>query len=36
MNAMLIALLVVGIIDLIVCGICCAIDEEREEQEDDA
>lgn len=35
MNALLIVLLVVGIIDLIVCGICCAIDEEREEEGDD-
>ena len=33
MNAFLIALLVVGIIDLIVCGVCCAIDEDREEEE---
>lgn len=35
MNAMLIALLVVGLIDIAVCAVCCAIDEEREEQDQD-
>lgn len=34
MNAMLIALLVVGLIDIAVCAVCCALDEDREEEEE--
>ena len=33
MNTAIVILLVVGIIDAVVCGICCAIDEIREEDE---
>lgn len=34
MNAMLIALLVVGLIDIAVCAVCCALDEEREDEDE--
>ena len=30
----LIALLVIGIIDAVICMICCAIDEEKEDEDD--
>ncbi len=31
----LIALFVIGLIDAVVCLVCCAIDEKREEEDDE-
>ena len=35
MDGFLIALLIIGVLDAIICMVLCALDEEREEHEDE-